>query len=155
MGRGLSLSGGLPQFFFQNRRECDILAAVQTLSTGGFIHMKNLVMFLGAVLLVGAAACSSSSNAASQAAAGNCPSVGSTACSADTPETQADVDSCNKSLNDPTCGSKYKDLLVCAGQNAKCGSDNKTDSSGILSACGSQVSAYSACTTPATGDGGA
>ena len=115
--------------------------------------MKNLVMFLGAVLLVGAAACSSSSNAASQAAGGSCPSVGSTACSADTPTAQADVDACNKSLNDPTCGSKYKDLLVCAGQNAKCGSDNKTDSSAITSACGTQISAYSACLTPATDAG--
>lgn len=107
--------------------------------------MKNLVMFLGAVLLVGAAACSSSSNAASQAASGSCPSVGSTACSADTPVTQDEVTQCQNALNDATCGSKYKDALECEGQNAKCGSDNKTDSTSITSACASQLSAYETC----------
>jgi hypothetical protein len=124
-------------------------------STGGFIHMKNLVMFLGAVLFVGAAACSSSSDAASSAASGNCPAVGSKVCSADDAVTQDEADECVKDKNDATCGAKYTAALECEGSNAKCGSDNKLDGASLLAACSTQLQAYSDCTTPSTtGDGG-
>ncbi len=109
--------------------------------------MKNLMMFLGAVLVCSAVACSSSSGSGSAAvASGNCPAVGATSkCSADAPAAQSDVDSCNKALNDATCGSKYKDILVCEGTNQTCKSDNTTDTGALETACASQITAYSSC----------
>jgi hypothetical protein len=145
----------VPHFFFHNGLECDILAAVKTLSTGGFIHMKNLVMFLGAVLVCASAACSSSSNAASAAASGNCPAVGSTVCSADPAVTQSDADACVKAKNDATCGSKYTAVLQCAGSNVKCDSSNHEDDSAIQTACKTQLDAYTSCVAGGTTtDGG-
>ncbi len=116
--------------------------------------MKNLVMFLGAVLLMGAAACSSSSSPAGAASSGNCPSAGPNVCSADPAITQADVDQCNKSLNDATCGSKYKAYLECAGTNVKCDSSNHEDDSSVTSNCGSQLSAYVSCASGGSPDAG-
>jgi hypothetical protein len=126
------------------------------LSTGGLIHMKNLMMFLGAVLVCSAVACSSSSGSGSAAvAAGNCPTAGQTSkCSADPAATQSDADSCNKALSDATCGSKYKDLLVCEGTNQTCKSDNTTDTGALTTACSSQISAYSSCLSGGGGDAG-
>jgi hypothetical protein len=153
--------GGVPQFFFQNGLECDILAAVQTLSTGGFIHMKNLVMFLGAVLLVGAAACSSSSSGSS---AGSCPAVGSKPCPNDPAVTQAEADSCNK------CLSQGQAFDACANSNGvtvsttpTCGSDGTSQSQTLTAdqlqtletKCADQLKAVTDCETPATtGDAG-
>jgi hypothetical protein len=118
--------------------------------------MKNLMMFLGAVLLVGAAACSSSSNGATKAASGACPAVGDTTnCSADPPATQSDVDTCNKLEGDATCGSKYTAYYECAGQNDKCTASNTTDESAIQAACATQYSAYTSCVAgESTVDGG-
>ena len=114
--------------------------------------MKNLMMFLGAVLLCSAAACSSSS-AASEAASGNCPSVGPGVCSADPAITQDEVNQCNTAKADATCGSKYTSYLECAGSNVKCGSDNKEDDSAVTANCASQFNAYFSCASAEQGGG--
>lgn len=118
--------------------------------------MKKAFALTAAAIFAGSMmfACSSSSNAASSAANGDCPAVGSKVCSADDAVTQDDVNSCNTEKSDATCGSKYVDLLKCEGSNAKCGSDNKLDTAGLLQACSSQINAYSACKQGGSGDGG-
>ncbi|MEO8877341.1 MAG: hypothetical protein ABI461_17230, partial [Polyangiaceae bacterium] len=85
---------------------------------------------------------------------GNCPAVGSKLCTADDAVTQAAADQCVKDKNDATCGGKYTAELQCIGQNTKCGADNHADGAAILAACKTQITAYSDCTNPTTGDGG-
>ncbi len=117
--------------------------------------MKKAFAITAAAILAGSMmfACSSSSDAASAAANGDCPAVGSKVCSADDAVTQDEVDQCNKSKSDATCGSKYVDYLKCAGSNAKCGSDNKVDGTALLQACGTQYQAYSTCLQGEQGGG--
>jgi len=124
--------------------------------------MKNLMMFLGAVLLVGAAACSSSSSNTGNTAA-SCPSVGSKACPNDPAVTQDEVTTCNK------CLSQTQALDTCAANNGitvstapNCGTDGTSQGTTLTSAqlntlttkCASQLSAASDCETGTTADGG-
>lgn len=84
-------------------------------------------------------ACSSSSSSNGGGGA-SCPTT--KACPNDP---DPDTASCQKSLNDPNCGSQNAALGQCAAANEKCGADGKTDSNNLLSACGSQFSAALQC----------
>jgi hypothetical protein len=126
--------------------------------------MKNLLMFLGAVLLVGAAACSSSSSNTGNTSL-SCQSAGYKACPNDPALTQDEVDACNK------CLSSEQAYVTCAANNGitesttpSCdASGNSQDPTPLTAAqettlstnCGSQQNAYLSCigAVPA-GDGG-
>jgi len=71
--------------------------------------MKNLLMFLGSVLLVSAAACSSNSGSGAIA----CPAAGEKDCPNSTPITQDLADACNK------CLSTYQAYGQCAETASK------------------------------------
>lgn len=116
-----------------------------------FFAISAAAVLAGSMML----ACSSSSDAASKAAAGNCPAVGDKGpCANDGTATQSDVDACNNAKSG-SCGSQFTDYYKCAGSNAKCGSDGKTDSASIQSACKTQSDAYAQCLIGgAGGDGG-
>ena len=97
---------------------------------------------------------SSSSDAASAASYGNCPAVGSKACPNDTATAQADVDQCAKLKADAKCGSKYVDVLKCAGDNVTCDAAGKYDSAKGQAACKTQTDAYVSCVSAAPMDAG-
>jgi hypothetical protein len=121
--------------------------------------MKNLVMFLGAVLLVGAAACSSSSNNGSSSGGLSCPTAGTKYCPNDTATTQQDADACAK------CLSQYQAFGACAeaqgesttvtcdssGNDVQPSSDVTTK---VTQNCASQESAFITCLSAAESDGG-
>ena len=99
--------------------------------------------------------CSSSNDAASVAASGNCPAVGAKACPMDTPETQDELNKCNASKSDAKCGASFVDVLKCAGNNVACDASGKSELSKFTANCRTQSEAYSKCLTPATaGDAG-
>jgi hypothetical protein len=104
----------------------------------------------------GDASTSGSSGTNNALASGQCPPVGSMICPNDPAATQSDVDDCNKSLSDATCGSDYKLYLECAGNNVKCDSSGQSDSSSIQSACANQAQIYKSCAggDTVTTDGG-
>ena len=109
------------------------------------IRSLSIVASVVALAGYGVFGCSSSTTAASTAAAGNCPAVGSRACSKDDAVTQAEFDECTKSKADAKCGSAYVDVLKCAGANVTCGADNKSDSTKAEGACKTQGTAYGTC----------
>lgn len=111
-----------------------------------FVSVFAVVALIGCTVF----GCSSSNDAASTAAAGNCPAVGSKACPNDTAIDQTSADACVKSKSDAKCGSAYTDVLKCAGNNAPCGTDGKVDSSKFATACKTQYEAYTKCVTPPT-----
>ena len=110
------------------------------------MNIRSLSLVLSVVALVGCGVFGcSSTTAASTAAAGNCPAVGSRACSKDDAVTQTEFDECTKSKADAKCGSAYVDVLKCAGANVTCGTDNKTDATKFEAACKTQATAYATC----------
>ena len=117
------------------------------------IRFVTVFASVAALIACTAAGCSSN-DAATTAAAGNCPSVGSKACPNDTAITQMDADACVKSKSDAKCGAAYTDLIKCVGSNAPCGADGKVDTSKFATACKTQSDAYGKCLTPAAGDAG-
>lgn len=64
-------------------------------------------------------------------------------CSNDVAPTQAEIDACNKEINDSTCGSKAKDVASCAESNATC--DANGNSTVDISKCSTQTSALISC----------
>ena len=67
--------------------------------------------------------------------------------------TQDQIDSCNKALSDPKCGTVNGAALLCAVQNQECGADGKTDEEATAAKCKSQVKAAEDCDN-ANNDGG-
>lgn len=120
--------------------------------------MKNLIVFFGAVLICGVAACSSSSSSSGAIA---CPAVGQKDCPNSTPITQSLVDACNK------CLSTYQAFGQCAeaqGEPATAACDANGDpvevsqdvQNKVTQNCGSQETAFTNCLqgSVSTGDGG-
>ena len=66
-------------------------------------------------------------------------------CSADTAPTQAQIDACNKSINDSACGSKAKDLGQCFKDNEVCAADGTEDGLATLGKCSTQLSNLESC----------
>jgi hypothetical protein len=121
------------------------------------MNLRMVGAFVSAAALLTATiiGCSSdSSDAASTAAAGNCPAVGSKACPNEAATTQADTDGCAKSKADAKCGSAYVDFLKCAGANVTCDAAGKSDGAKLLATCKTQYDAYSSCVTPVADAGG-
>ena len=119
------------------------------------MNFRTVAVSVAALAMVGLSvlACSSSSNAAATATGGDCPAVGSKACPNDAAEDQAGLDQCNKLKGDAKCGSKFVDILKCAGTNNKCGADGKSDTTG-QTACKTQNDAYVTCLSGGAGDAG-
>jgi hypothetical protein len=119
------------------------------------MNFRHVLSFAAASLAIASVyACGSSSDAASQAAGGNCPTVGEKACPNDDAVTQDDVDQCNAARSG-ACSSSYVSALECEGNNVMCNSSGMTDSTNLESKCGSQLTAYSTCALQhATTDGG-
>jgi hypothetical protein len=110
-------------------------------------------LFLASVGLVTVAACTGSSTGGLLDCSTRSP------CKADAPSSQADIDSCNASRNDPVCGAKYTEYVQCGYSFIKCGADNKEDVAATRSAahagCPQQLAAYEACKAGGGADGGA
>jgi hypothetical protein len=119
--------------------------------------VKNLIVFFGAVLICGVAACSSSSSSG----AISCPAVGTKDCPNSTPITQDLVDACNK------CLSSYQAYGQCAeaqGESATASCDSSGNpvavsqdvQNKVAQNCGSQQTAFTNCLSGSvsTGDGG-
>jgi hypothetical protein len=106
------------------------------------MNIRAVGLFFSFVVLagVGVVACSSSATAA---ASGDCPAVGSKPCTNDAVTTQQEFDSCNSAKAEAKCGSKYGDVIKCAGANPSCGSDGKTNT--LQVACGAELVAYENC----------
>ena len=115
---------------------------------------KAFALTAAIVLSVGAFACSSSSDAASKAADGDCPAVGDKVCSNDDAATQSDVDQCNSLKSDSKCGDKFTAYYKCLGANVSCDSNGHNTDDG--SKCQSEATAYGTCASgsTSTGDGG-
>jgi len=109
-----------------------------------------LIVSSAAVLIGTIFGCSSSTTdtGVAAASAGNCPAAGSKVCTNDSAQTQADVDQCTQLRADAKCGSKFVDVLKCAGANVSCLADGKPDEAKFLAACKSQSDAYQACAIP-------
>lgn len=122
------------------------------------MKIRTVATLTSALALIGVVAmgCSSSSDdAGSTAASGNCPAVGSKACPNGDAVDQMFVDLCTKEKADAKCGTDFTNYLKCVGANVKCTSDGKDDNAGATTACKTQNDAYVKCKTAAvTGDAG-
>ena len=118
------------------------------------MKIRTLAIVSGVLAIVGVAAlgCSSSTNdAGSTAAAGNCPALGTKACPNGDAVDQKFVDLCTKEKADPKCGTDFTNYLKCLGGAAKCTADGKDDDTGSAAACKSQSDAYGKCKQAALG----
>jgi hypothetical protein len=120
--------------------------------------VKNLIVFFGAVLSCGVAACSSSS---SGSGAISCPAVGTKECPNSTAITQSLVDACNKCL---TTYQAYGQCAEAQGEPATASCDSSGNpvevsqdiQTKVQQNCASQQKAFSDCLqgSTSTGDGG-
>ncbi len=109
--------------------------------------MKKAFAVTAAMFLaVGSFACSSSSDAASKAADGDCPAVGDKVCSAEDAATQKDVDQCNTLKGDAKCGSAFTSYYKCLGANVSCDSSGK-NTEDTTKVCQTEAKAYSDCSS--------
>ena len=75
-------------------------------------------------------------------------------CANDPAPTQAQIDACNKLVNDATCGAKFQAAGDCAAdQPASCDANGKSMAS-TSTACKTQTDDYTACLLSALTDGG-
>jgi hypothetical protein len=70
-------------------------------------------------------------------------------CPKDAPPTQDQTESCEYSLDDPACGSKYQALINCGAAQEKCAPNGTEDlqasAAARISNCGSLSSTWLAC----------
>ncbi|MBX7096199.1 MAG: hypothetical protein K1X89_00675 [Myxococcaceae bacterium] len=70
----------------------------------------------------------------------------SSKCSADPKPTDADKTACQTAIKDGTkCAAEYKAVLTCAQSKQKCTSDNKTDTTALVTDCMTELTAYTTC----------